>query len=308
MGYVLSVSQIQMNRICLGKKRAIRFLLFSVIALFQIGVFGCFCFIPTKQKEPRFTDESVSQISPGTSTKAEVKAILGQPDSIRKNDSIYIYSDRRKIGIAAIALPLPVGGISYAYKIDHIIIQFNNSGIVQEVDHIYFPGRKKWRTTKNGIFVATDATPNEEVILYAQSCLDRKAKQFLVPAGKSAIYFYWRKRAFFLGEVTHERGHLYLDNTSLSDTTKHGYFYLIVDPGMHQLKVSGSRAEPYLQTGTLSINCKEGQIYFVEQTWKLERIFPKGIWSGQMRTLDKDEGQSAIKKRRLILDCLCLFE
>lgn len=297
-----------MNRICLGKKRAIGFLLFSVIALFQIGVFGCFCFIPTKQKEPRFTDESVSQINPGTITKAEVKAILGQPDAIRKNDSIFIYSDRRKIGIAMFAIWYGFGGISDAYKIDHIIIQFNNSGIVQEVDHIYSTGRKKWRITKNGIFVAADATPNNEVILYAQSCLDEKAKEFFVPEGKSAIYFYWRKRAFFLGEVIHETGHLHLDNTSLSDITKHGYFYLVIDPGMHQLEVSASRAEPYLQTGTLSINCKEGQIYFVEQTWKLEKIFPTSIWSGQMRTVDKDEGQSAIKKRRLILDRLCLFE
>ena len=291
-----------MNRICLGKKGVIGFLLFSVIAIFQISLLGC-CFIPTKQKEPRFVDESVSQIIPGVTTKREVKIVLGPPDAIRKNDSIYIYSDPRKIGIAVVALYYNVGGISDVYKIHHVIIQFNNSGIVQEVDSIY--GRS---TTKNGILVAFAAPPNKEVILYAQSCLDEKAKEFLVPEGKSAIYFYWRKRSFFLGQVTHETGHLYLDNTSLSDITKHGYFYLVVDPGMHQLEVLASRAEPYLQTGTLSINCEEGQIYFVEQTWKLERIFPTAIWSGQMRTVDKDEGQSAIKKRRLILDCLCLFE
>jgi len=305
MVYVLSGSQIQMNSICLGKKGAIGFLLFSVIALFQIGLLGCFCFIPTKQKEPRFVDESVSQIIPGTTTKAEVKAILGQPDAIRKNDSIYIYSDPRKIGIAMVVLYYNVGGISDVYKNHHIIIQFNNSGIVQELDHVY--GRRT-RTTKNGIFVASATPPNKEVILYAQSCLDEKAKQFFVPAGKSAIYFYWRKRSFFLGEVIHETGHVYLDNSSLSDITKHGYFYLVVDPGMHQLEISANPAIPYLQTGTLSINCNEGQIYFVEQTWKTEKIFPTSIWSGQMRIVDKDEGQSAIKKRRLILDCFCPLE
>jgi outer membrane protein assembly factor BamE (lipoprotein component of BamABCDE complex) len=293
-----------MNRICLGKKGVIGFLLFSVIAIFQISLLGC-CFIPTKQKEPRFVDESVSQIIPGVTTKREVKIVLGPPDAIRKNDSIYIYSDPRKIGIAVVALYYNVGGISDVYKIHHVIIQFNNSGIVQEVDSIY--GRS---TTKNGILVAFAAPPNKEVILYAQSCLDEKAKEFLVPEGKSAIYFYWRKRPFFLflGGLIVETGHVYLDNKSLADITKHGYFYLVVDPGMHQLQIWANTAGPGSQTGTLSINCKEGLTYFVEQTWKTERMFPSPLWSGQMRIVDKDEGQSEIKKRRLILDRFCPFE
>ena len=310
MGYVLSGSQIQMNRICLGKKGAIGFLLFSVIVLFQIGLLGCFCFIPTKQKEPHFVDESVSQISPGTTTKAEVKGILGKPDAIRKNDFIYIYSDPRKIGNVLVLGPGGTGGLRDVQRNHLIIIQFSNSGIVQELDHVY--GRRT-RTTKNGIFVAFANPYNKEVVLYAQPPLDEQAKQFLWPAGKSAIYFYHQKSGTsrFLADKA-LIGHVYLDNISLSDMTEHGYFYWVVEPGNHQIVISGYSYSPEdhvpAQTGSLSINCEEGQTYFVEQTWKTERIFPSSIWSGQMRIVDKDEGQSEIKKRRLILDCFCPFE
>jgi outer membrane protein assembly factor BamE (lipoprotein component of BamABCDE complex) len=290
------------NRVCLGKKRAIRLLLLSVIALFQISLLGCaFCFIPAKQKEPRFVDESVSQISPGTTTKDEVKGILGQPDSIRKNDSIYIYSDSRKVGWLWVVVYPGVGGASDIYKMDHIIIQFTNSGIVQEVDHLYFPRRKKWRTTKNGIFLALADPLSKEVVLYAQPPLDEKAKQFHVPAGKSAIYFYCPRGDQF-------RGYVSLDGIALSQLTKHGYFFWVVDPGKHQIEITPHSSQRFLPAVHFSINCEEGQIHFVEQTWKAERIFPTARWCGQMRIVDKEEGQSEIKKRRLILDCFCPFE
>jgi hypothetical protein len=302
--------QIQVNRICSRKQRAIGFLLFSVIALLQISLFGCVGFIPAKTEKPRFVDESVSPISPGVTTKDHVKGILGQPDAIRKKDSIYIYSDPRKIGKFLIAMPYPgsPGGTIDYYKNHLIIIQFSNSGIVQELDHVY--GRRT-RTTKNGIFVAFVNPYNKKVVLYAQPPLDEQAKQFFRPVGKSAIYFYYRKSG--TSRLLPDKGligHVSLDKISLSDITERGYFYWVVEPGNHKLEISGYslKSDSHIQPGSLSIDCEEGQIYLVEQTWKTERIFPTSIWSGQMRIVDKDEGQSEIKKRRLILDCFCPFE
>jgi hypothetical protein len=181
------------------------------------------------------------------------------------------------------------------------------------VEHIdFFSPTTRWttRTTKNGIFFAFTDPYNKEVVLYAQSCLDEKAKQFHVPAGKSAIYFYWLKGSTHpqAASVDELRGHVSLDGIALSQLTKHGYFFWAVDPGKHQIEITPHSSQRFLPAVHFSINCEEGQIHFVEQTWKAERIFPTARWSGQMRIVDKDEGQSEIKKRRLVLDCFCPFE
>jgi hypothetical protein len=78
------------------------------------------------------------------------------------------------------------------------------------------------------------------LVLYSPSDIEASAKQFLIPAWKSAIYAYCEPNYFswFIPENGIAKVSVSIDTIKLGDFGAKGFFYWIVDPGSHSMIVT----------------------------------------------------------------------
>jgi hypothetical protein len=202
-----------------------------------------------------------------------------------------------------------------------LIVQFDSNGIVKTFDHITGNDSK----TQTGIYVAdtgirskvtkhwgtvytpTGGSISQMIVLYAPSDIETKAKQFLVPAGKSAIYAYCHidYLDWFRPENAITKVSVSLDNTSLGDFGAKGFFYWIVDPGSHSITVTPIYPTPQRDhSDAINLECIEGQVSFVELTWELKGFFLIEQQAHLNIISYSDKGRQEILERRMILDLL----
>ena len=149
------------------------------------------------------------------------------------------------------------------------------------------------------------------LVLYSDSITESNAKNFIVPRGKSAIYLYREKLPFYSprnpGDI--QKVAVNLDNIELGDFGEEGFFYWVVDPGNHSITVTplwpGRPGQGRgWQHASIKIECKEGQIYFVEQTWESKGFFLIEFNVSLTALSDQSKGRQDVLKRRMVLDCL----
>lgn len=290
----------------------------------QTNLVGCILPLLTPAStilEKPFPDESKTLIKVGVNTKGEVENILGTPDATRRNGSIYIYA-KPYIYMKFYLFAYLNHGSARDFQTHHLlIIQFDRNGIVKDFDHISGNDCE----TQNGIYVAdtglrsrvtkyygTVAAPiyapvSQMLVLYSPSDIETSAKQFLIPAGKSAIYAYCEPNYFswFIPENGIAKVSVSLDTIKLGDFGAKGFFYWIVDPGSHSMIVTPIYPETIGRHGdALTIECIEGQISFVELTWDFKGFLGKEQHYRINIVSDSDKGRQEILKRRNVLDCL----
>jgi hypothetical protein len=291
-----------------------------LVSLFYLAFAGC-VYIPTVPEKNPFPADLNTSIKVGVTTKEELRNILGEPDSTRQNNSVYIYANSQKIGWIIPLIPTYMGPDALDYNRNHLlIIQFTNDGIVKEINHIVGTGSQR----KDGIYVADPGLRpkghslfgidsvhppfDRLLILYAPRDMDERAKKYLVPPNKSAIYVFKQHYHLLLMQAQATiTDYVSLDHVQLGDFGDEGYYYWVVDPGVHYISVDARPPNQSVPAAELSIELKEGRAYFLEQTWEHTGFLGIGF-RGKLTEVDKDRGEKEIGKRRLILDRFNPFE
>lgn len=274
-------------------------------------------------EEKPFLAEQTSAIVVGITTKAEVENLLGAPDATRRDSTIYIFAEPHIYGyLLFVDLYWSDAAIKRLEKHHLLIVQFDKNGIVKDVDHTVGNGT----CTQNGIYVADtglrpkvylylysypkpeDISVQQMLVLYSNRITEQNAKSFIVPHGKSVIYVYREKFPKILPFILlNQKVTVNLDCIELGDFGEEGFFYWIADPGHHSITVTPLWPEPenrWLRhaSASIEIECKEGQIYFVEQTWESKQRYEFDVRLNMLS--DPIKGRHEVMKRRLILDCL----
>lgn len=293
-----------------------------LLTIILFNLVGCVVIpIPsTKALEEKPFHGEQTAIVIGVTTKEEVENLLDAPDAKRRSGSIYIYAKPYIYGYLY-ALSSQNENLTRLEKHHLLILQFDKNGIVKDVDLIV--GKGGW--TKNGIFVAdTGLRPKEYLssypkpetsieqmlVLYSNSFTELNAAQrFIAPYGKAVIYLYREELSFLFPEFKNEKVSVSLDCIALGDFGEEGFFYWTVDPGNHSITVTPLWPGQEGQAGqwhsaSISIECKEGQIYFIEQTWEREGLFKQQFKVHLTIVSDQSTGRQEVLKRKMVLDCL----
>lgn len=302
-------------------------LLTTFLVFIQFNIVGCMLPLLTPAPsvfEKPFKEETKASIKVGVTTKEEVSNMLGSPDAIRGNGSIYIYA-KPYIYMKFFLFAGLSHGSGRDFQNSHLlIVQFDKDGVVKNFDHIAGDHGK----TQNGIYVAdaglrasvskfygTVYTPayapiSQMLVLYSPVDIEQRAKEFWIPDGKSAIYVY-REPSYFdwlLPENAIVKVSLRLNGTHLGDFGPEGFFCLIVDPGPHTLMTQPIFPDTSkYRSDILSLEISIGEIVFIEQSWEW-KLWENVGYAHLGRVADTDEAHREIEKRRMIIDCLTLPE
>lgn len=119
----------------------------------------------------------------------------------------------------------------------------------------------------------------------ANAAADREAKQFQVPADKSAIYVY-RNETF--GAAV--KMPVSLDGRSMGSSAADTYFHWIVEPGPHTIISQTENDE------RLTLETEPGKDYYVWQEVKM------GMWTAgsKLHKVSEKVGRAAVKECKLI--------
>jgi hypothetical protein len=126
--------------------------------------------------------------------------------------------------------------------------------------------------------------------------MDSTAKRFSSVSGKSVIYIYSKPRkTAYLAKYPIIMNGLFVGY--LSPTT---YFRMEVDPGVHDIwvnKVKGQENDSLLAITKVTVRAEEGQIYFVQHTFK------NVTFSGhpKLELVDEKIGKEDVSISRMLL-------
>ena len=157
-------------------------------------------------------------------------------------------------------------------------------------------------------YFGPEASIQQMLVLYSNSIKALNALRFIVPQGNSAIYVYREKRSFYSLKLpgNYQKVTVSLDGIETGDFGEEGFFYWTVNPGNHSIKVAPLWPEQGRgwHQATIDIDCKEGQIYFVEQSWKSKLRFLTEFYVHLSVLSEPDKGRREILERNMVLDCL----
>jgi outer membrane protein assembly factor BamE (lipoprotein component of BamABCDE complex) len=278
---------------------------------------GCAIPLPFPDTQA-FKEESTSFLTTGVTTRDDVRKRLGPPAASRMNGDVYIYLSPHGVGHTA-ALGPTYGGVipiyAKAYEIALLIIQFDNDGVVSEIDHLTGAGAE----TNNGIKVGNPGYQmaggaigwkylqimpklfsRDYLVLLAPRPEDEEKKQFRAPAGMCGVYYY-RHLPWYEIKLLGERDMIHvsvqLDEINMGDHDESEYFYFLVTPGIHSISSTALDSMNLASNSSFSFECVGGRNYFIEQSWSMgwSRLY------GAMTQVDESIGKKEIAKRHMVL-------
>lgn len=235
--------------------------------------------VPIPADDEPYFQEAITNVQVGITHKDDMIYLLGTPDSKYFNDSEFVYTafaESWKVAWAVLAI-VPGGGadagLETLEKRHVLILSFDEDDILSgfEVDTA---GDDFGDCTKAGICFGA----GRDVMRYADTAADAKAKEFSVPEGQCAVYLYGpgNKRAYRVQP----------DNVYNMFSTK-SFIHWKLNPGQYKIRVSPEHV-------SLSLNCQAGETNFVHFEYRR-------IKSSTIQLEDQGTGRRHIANRRLIL-------
>ena len=140
------------------------------------------CIFPYEIDKGRFNKESISFIQVDATSKADMLAIMGNPDRLVKSDNVWIYNTHG-------SQKWFVGDQFHTFETPgFLIVRWNDLGIVEDYDIIWVKD-----SCENRICVGrrnNDVYDYGYFMMYDSLEQDSRAKQFDVALERCANYFY----------------------------------------------------------------------------------------------------------------------
>jgi hypothetical protein len=237
-----------------------------VIALFVIATaYGC---VPIPIVIPTFQESKTGhwnqQISPGTTTRGEVLAMLGSPSFRADNDRLFIFTAYRLDPLVGLL------GVGYVQPgdLEMLAITFDAEGLVaateEATESVTFYGQSDLPPVclQNGVCWSNN------VLLNAPDA-DADAKRFLPAAHGCAAYIYRSTVKSGPNERwSGKEAYLWIDGTAAGVLAARTYLRVELSPGLHEIDVTLSRSRtPERQR--VQVDCRQDELVYL-------RIFAVG--------------------------------
>jgi hypothetical protein len=256
-----------------------------IIVIVAVGISGCLVF-PTFHEEP-YQEEEFVKVQPGKTSREVVVELYGQPDAIRENGAIWVYSEVHRVGMWLVLEQ----GQGFFHDFQYLIIEFEQD-IVSHFELV----ENVNSCTSTYICIRENSnseylTPSwgREDIIASRREDDRLAKEFRSIPGMCVLYIYFHTRS-----SVHIASIDTFKNASIDTST---YLHVTLDPGTHRLHTNSYKFGFFdLKEKEIDIRCEREKLVFVE----LNR---SGFFLGNydIRIVDEERGRFNILKRDLIL-------
>jgi hypothetical protein len=261
------------------------------------------CVVPTSTGDPEpFTDESLSFLKTGETTRAQVRAemlafAVDTPDGDFRvtlnplefeDGRLWLYAmPRGEVSLLLAEPPNPMllsgGGVAETGHADYryLLIRFDETNVLA--------GYERSESEGKGCNAQGVCANGPAYMLLASRKEDLEARQFRPPPGQCGIYFYATKvREGAPVWLNQERaGWLVNSNT---------FVYWAVDPGAY--RVSSQSTDGRLKPA-VELDCKAGGLHFIELRQK--GILRANPVRTEVSKSDEKAGMSAIKSRKRLL-------
>lgn len=282
------------------------------------------CVIIPMDGDPPF-DGIRDNIEAGSTTRTDVLLALGEPDLVRRDETLFVYGGYELDGkIIFMAAGVSVtgsggGGSGAATTVDfgkqHLLaIQFDDAGVVSNLE-ILNESDSRWNEiTKKRSTTNICANTGECFFIIDKNYesindykyLSEKRKKYNIRSNKIIIALATieedRKAKFFKSDT--ERCVLYiypsekfefsayLDRNYLGYSIDRGYFLWRADPGQHNLGISSGQDTAYFDS--ISFTCQTGEQIYV-------RLDPPQSGRFTPTIVDAQEGQAGVRSGKLLL-------
>jgi len=267
---------------------------------FTLLLSGCVTF-PILEKT-KYPSDKTSFIKQNITNQDEILNQLGEPDVIRKNNSIWLYGDSH-----AESLFFVFGEIGIVRNYRWIFIQFDGE-LVKNVEFFNEP----YGCTTTDICLTTawvlsdsDGNPimtNDTTALLAPLKNHELTKKPLNPGSmECGVILYINNLTDKMTRYIYS--HIGRTQLSIIDTNIHlvinegGYAFLKVQPGVHRVEINNSFMKQAEPSSSINISCTSGEIIFLEIRYFLENWTLKT----KMFIASEAEGMSRINKLNLLL-------
>jgi hypothetical protein len=205
----------------------------TILVALLASLSGCLI-VPTFNEES-YQEKEISKVYLGETSREAIVELFGQPDTIRENGAIWVYSEIHReafvwVWTAAV----------FFYDAQHLVVEFEQD----IVSHLELIEKAKGSSSTNLCMEGYN-------LISSRREDDRAAKEFQSLSDKCALYFY--VGSLLLEEISIET----VSDANIPGST---YLYLTLESGTYKIVARNIKKK----TREKEVRCEPGKLVFVE--------------------------------------------